>query len=266
MLVKNISRPNQNLLQLLLLITINEFMELIGFDYLMKPIPTKGVLFDNVIYKILSIILLVLLNFVILKQSIYFKPLFQKFNLRKHLLLTAFIVFMFVFPIFGQTPHRIGEAITVGLIAAIPEEYLHRGIILGSLLKNIKMKNQNTKILVVIIINSLLFALYHLDNMKSDGFQNTLGQMIQVFGMAVLLDALYLRYGSILIPMLFHFAIDFEATLANGLQSGPSTYHVSLLTTVFNSTLVAFIYIIIAWFVLRNHLKDNPLLKKIDLD
>ncbi|HCD08521.1 MAG TPA: CPBP family intramembrane metalloprotease [Lactobacillus sp.] len=217
-------------------------------------------------YKVISLVLLLILNFSILKQKIYFKTVFNKTNWKSNIILFGFVLFIVGSSLIGKSSQRVIEAFTIGIIAGIPEEYLFRGIVLGSLLKNLKFKNQSRRIIVSIIIASLLFSLYHFGNIRYDGFQSVFLQMIQTFGMGFLLATAYVRYASILIPILLHFSINFGVTLVSGTSTSTASSHLSFAILLIDALIVAAFYIIIGMLLLRNHLKNNPLIKKLDLD
>lgn len=115
-------------------------------------------------------------------------------------------------------PRNIFDGLFVGLIAAIPEEYLFRGIFLGALLTTLA----KTKycIWTSLIGSSVLFSFYHIGNIFHQNLVATLTQMVVVLGMGFLFGALYVRTASLLIPIIVHFFIDYNLTILQGLPDG----------------------------------------------
>lgn len=69
-----------------------------------------------------------------------------------------------VTPLFSH-PERFKEAVIIGIIAAIPEEYLYRGIILGNLLRSTSfIKLRGKRVIITLVISSFIFALAHVSN------------------------------------------------------------------------------------------------------
>lgn len=56
------------------------------------------------------------------------------------------------------------------------------------------------------LIASVLFSLIHLVNLREAGLLSVINQVIYTFGVGALLQALFLRFNNILLPLLLHFS------------------------------------------------------------
>lgn len=177
----------------------------------------------EILFKVLELILGISLNYWIMKQ-----PVFWTFKLTHHT--SIFIVLLGIISLLISltAPQHVFSGLTVGLIAAVPEEYLFRGIILSCLMR-IKFANSlKLRVLIAIVLSAILFSLYHFGNIKSQSLMATIEQMIEVFGLGILLGVLYIRKGSLLIPMMVHFSLDYGVTVKEGLTSSPSNGSIGL--------------------------------------
>lgn len=174
---------------------------------------------DIVLYKALSLVIILGLNLLLLRQKIIFRmsfgwPSWQKFVFWDIVgCLVAWQIFT------NRNFLDILQASVIGTIAAVPEEYLYRGVIFGGLLRAFYLANRGgtrRNFIYCMLLSSLAFSLAHLSNLPSQGAVATVGQMIQVSGMGMLLAALYVRYGTLLMPIFVHFMIDFLVTLIHG--------------------------------------------------
>jgi membrane protease YdiL (CAAX protease family) len=89
------------------------------------------------------------------------------------------------------TNYDILNILTVVLIAPVVEEVLFRGMIFNELLQNISLVSS-------IIIQALLFGLYHMNIIQG----------LYAFVMALFLGILYYRFKSLWVPIIFHSAFN----------------------------------------------------------
>ncbi|MDN6797680.1 MAG: CPBP family intramembrane metalloprotease, partial [Lactococcus sp.] len=92
----------------------------------------------------------------------------------------------------------------------------------------------------------------------SQGAVATVGQMIQVSGMGMLLAALYVRYGTLLMPIFVHFMIDFLVTLIHGPYPSKLNGVSDETTLIIVSVIWAGIYVAISmWLLWHCHDKEG---------
>lgn len=89
------------------------------------------------------------------------------------------------------------------ICAGIAEEIVYRGIPVAVMMRG---KPDSKRIRRVFLVTSILFSLMHLINGYGAG--NTIVQLIATFIMGMFWGAIYLRTGSILITIVFHFLYD----------------------------------------------------------
>ncbi|MFT8458781.1 MAG: CPBP family intramembrane glutamic endopeptidase [Liquorilactobacillus ghanensis] len=232
-------------------------------DFIYGPLLDKqksgSFLMINSEYKLLVMVTLVILNKVCIKQRIYFNfsTYALKNKLKSLIFLFIFIGYFVITPMLDH-PERLREAFIIGLIAAIPEEYLFRGIILGNLLKNTSFISCKYKqIFICLLISSLTFSMAHISNITTQSVLATLLQIIQVFGYGTILGALYIKTGSLLFPIITHFTLDFAITLVNGTSS---TVHGSFMINLIGTLIITVLCVIIA----ANIIKSAKKLKLFD--
>lgn len=212
----------------------------------------------NITFKVLEFLIAILLNKQYLKAKIFCTFTKKRFKSKSSIFATLFLIYFGILLVL-QHPSRIPEAITVGLIAAVPEEFIWRGMVLGSLASFLsgswRKRSVNS-----LIISSILFGLYHLSNLQVQPLNNTLAQIIQTIGLGTILGATYIKTSNILAPMFLHFFWDFFITLANGINfnsmEGPDW-----MTTAF----VSCVLIAIGLSILLSGNKKYNLVKKLDL-
>ncbi|WP_057875384.1 CPBP family intramembrane glutamic endopeptidase [Liquorilactobacillus aquaticus] len=246
----NIKKESFYLMLLLIIDFLLEFSVIHKIRIALNLSGISGLFF----YKVCSFIILLCLNYLLTKQSVFFK-FTPSANIIKALAIIPVIFLIF----FLAGSKRLPEALIVGTVAAVPEEYLFRGILLGKMLKlfSFKSKDKNMSILFSILISSLLFSLIHLTNLSDQSLISTICQMIQVFGMGILLAVVYIKSGSIVFPMSIHFFIDSLSTLFWGYSnSSPGTTSYSIVSAI----MWMFIYIGISVIVMSNDY-DNKLLQ-----
>ncbi|WP_311406574.1 CPBP family intramembrane glutamic endopeptidase [Liquorilactobacillus uvarum] len=196
------------------------------------------------------------MNYFLTKQVIYFK-----FKISPKIIKLAAVIPVVFFIFFIKGSKRIPETFIVGVIGAVPEEYLFRGIILGKILKllSIKLNNKRMSIIISIILSSLIFGSMHAINLMHQPLLFTVAQMIQTFGLVMLLAAVYIKSGSIIFPMLIHFSLDSMVILIVGYSKAMmGVQHVSILST----GIMLFLYTIVSVGVMANK-HENILLSRL---
>ena len=134
--------------------------------------------------------------------------------------------------------------VLLALLIAIFEETLFRGILLGGFLRRFA-DNVRWGVWLAAIFSSLLFAASHLINLSHQSLTMTIGQVLMAFGFGLLTSAMYLRTGSLLWTITWHFLEDAQVLVNTGLlQQG-----VNLPAWAGLGPLV--VYGGIAWFMLR---------------
>ncbi|WEV43986.1 type II CAAX endopeptidase family protein [Lactobacillus sp. ESL0684] len=96
---------------------------------------------------------------------------------------------------------------------AIFEELWFRGIVLVALVR--RMKQQKLGVFWALLITSIIFGLGHVILNDQPNLQELMLQVISAAGGGFLYGALYLRSQNLLLPMLLHFANDFNAWFFN---------------------------------------------------
>ncbi len=109
---------------------------------------------------------------------------------------------------------RVLNGVVIGVVAAATEEVLFRGIVFAQLRRHWRMWPS-------IVVSGLLFGCLHLINLTHQGGFITLMQILQAAAMGMMLAAMYLRAGSLLAPMSFHFSLDFIAVAIHGTSGTP---------------------------------------------
>ena len=171
------------------------------------------------------------------------------------------------FTVTNRTPIDVLQAAAIGTIAAVPEEYLFRGVMLGGLIRAFYVahhRHAKYQLLVCIGLSSLVFSLAHLSNLPAQGLVITIAQVIQAFGMGAIFAALYIRYGSLLMPIFIHFLIDFVITLVSGPypKEAPSDPN-AITMTIVHAFLIAGIYLAIALRLFRRGQNNEEFLARL---
>lgn len=233
--------PKKQIIFFLILVIFDNFISSPLFNYL-KIHNWKYI----IAFKLVEIIFGLILNNLIFHQKIYFKLSAGK---NTKILSIAIILFLILSSI--SNTRYLFISLIIGICASIPEECLFRGIILGSLLNDNRENINKKSLLYCLIISSFLFALYHIGNIQSQNLTTTIIQVFEAFGMGCLFGTLYIRKGSILLPFLLHFFIDFTATIGNGkiIDNSPSKYKYSIV--------VSLLYMIVFSIIAFNLLKIN---------
>lgn len=214
-------------------------------------------LFSNILYKAIEILLVLSLNYFLTKQAMHFK---FKITLKQAVFLILSIAYLAII-IRGGTKKYLFGTLVWALLTAVSEELLFRGVILGNLLNFIfKWTVPNRKkIFGTVLLASFVFSLEHLTNLMNQSMLITICQLIQTFGMGVLLAAVYIRTGSLVDAINLHFLIDFPGLYFSQFsesQSGSSSQ-----VSIIGSIIVSVIYIIIAIALAKSFSEKNKLIK-----
>lgn len=205
----------------------------------------------NVEYKIVVFITVLILNQIWLKQRVYWQYSIKKFY-NKNIILLLVLVYFMVTPLFSH-PERFKEAVIIGIIAAIPEEYLYRGIILGNLLRSTSfIKSRGKRVIITLVISSFVFSLAHVSNILTQTASVTLFKVIQVLGYGAILGAMYMSTGSLFFSIAIHFMIDFSVTIVNG---NASTANGPFMMGLVDALIVLVLCIIIAMGIVQDEKK-----------
>ncbi|PCS00406.1 CPBP family intramembrane glutamic endopeptidase [Lactococcus fujiensis] len=184
----------------------------------------------NILPQLFYFIIFYLLNQMIFKQ----KVLFEHYSIIKILLLWSPILFL-IYPLFFQGQWLWGAEDFIltnfiyAMLIAICEEYIFRGMILGTLV------SKKVPLLVSLLVSSLLFSLLHFENLTNNSLLNVSFQVLYTFPMGFFLAVLYVKSGNLWTSILAHAFIDFYGFC----MSGGST-----ISTVTSIKLIAFQFII----------------------
>ncbi|KGO32613.1 CPBP family intramembrane glutamic endopeptidase (plasmid) [Oenococcus alcoholitolerans] len=239
---------NKKIIKRLLLVLIFEVLyELFAINILREINEYNNLLF-LFLDKCLFLILLIILNTKLTKQSV---PFSLKLNEKQRNYVSIFAIILFLISFINEK--NFLSAVTIGLIASTTEEYLFRGIILVTLLHLFyRAKKQSTRILFPSVISSVLFGLEHFLNLYSQSLLLTVVQVCQTMAMGFLFASVFLRTKNLLFPMILHFCIDFMATIFWGMQNPAQVSFES-------SFFVIMLYLVIGFVVMIPVLVDNEL-------
>lgn len=120
-------------------------------------------------------------------------------------------------------------------LIGISEEYLFRGLIFPQVLKASGTWTHKD-LYAAISVSSLLFACIHVLNLSNQDLTATVIQMINAFSIGCLFCALYIRSGSLLLPIIFHSLWDFNVIELDGIFLAPSSIFG---TIIFNVVVLA---------------------------
>lgn len=208
------------------------------------------------LYKICSIIVICLLNYLLIKQKICFKPSETKVGW------LVFLVVCFTIVITCLPYKNFWISLDVGTIAALPEELMFRGIILAFVLKMMtKNSTSQWRVVTGLIISSLIFGGFHYINLSSQSFGFTSLQVINAAALGMLLGAVYIKSGTIIVPMALHFIYDFLVTLVKGMSA---TNYTSVQSNQWiGLSVYVLIYSIVALSIINHAPSDNKILPKL---
>ena len=210
----------------------------------------------NVTYKSVEFLIALLLNHSILRAKVFIQRLRWRIDAKKLVLILVLGGYFGGTVIFNHSD-RFASALTVGVIAAIPEEYFWRGLILGYFSQHLYLKPER-RALWSLILSSLLFGLYHLSNLHVQPLDVTMAQVLQAIGLGMIFGAIYLKTGNLLMPIFTHFCWDFFVTLVNGINFSSGS-PVNWMVTVIISSLLCILGVAI---LLANNSRSN-LIKKM---
>ncbi|MBB6432163.1 CPBP family intramembrane glutamic endopeptidase [Leuconostoc carnosum] len=212
------------------------------------------VILNDTFFKVIELILAFILSH-ILPVPKYFKIIFGR---KTVIWLTLMVLITILLAVFNSS--NFWEALFIGVVASIPEEYIFRGISLGYLLT---IFNKNKKgVVLSLVISAGLFSLYHMGNILSQNLEATILQMVAVFGMGFLFGCLYVRTGSLLIAMFLHFFNNYFVTILNGMDTDYKIIHFSA-ATVYPPVIQCIILIIIGILVLNIKNPNKWILPKL---
>ncbi|MDR0298062.1 MAG: CPBP family intramembrane metalloprotease [Streptococcaceae bacterium] len=170
------------------------------------------------------ILILLLVNHFFFKQKI----LFEKYPFFKGLLVSSYTLIAFLVAlIFTLINHKnFGSflLLIVGALAiGVAEEFLFRGLILGTLI------SKGKSLLFSVIVSSFLFGLLHAINIFHQPLLNTIIQVGYAMPMGALLAVVYIKTNNLIYPILMHAMQDLMAISVSGTSSSSET---SLLAVV----------------------------------
>lgn len=222
-----------------------------------ESIITNHYMLDLNIYKILSIFVILILNHYLFSQKFYLKPNFSEFGWQIFIFICLLII---VINIYSK---HFWTALDVGIIAALPEELMFRGVIMGWILEKItRFKQTYVNVSIALGISGIIFGCFHYINLAQQSFSFTTLQVINAVGIGMILGAIYIKSGSLLIPISFHFIYDFIATLIQGM---PETNYTAVSTTEIVGQIIGLaIKAGIAIWIVCFHFENNLLLQKIE--
>ncbi|CAI2651588.1 hypothetical protein AKUG0406_13460 [Apilactobacillus kunkeei] len=245
-----------------ILIPMFIIFEVVIDDYVLQRIyrlffnPTDHFLLYINVYKIVSIIVICLLNYWLIQQKVFFKP-----GERKRWWL-SFLIVCLIIVAFCIPSQNFWSALDIGLLASLSEELMFRGIILGFLLKLMTNKSDSRwRVMLCLTISSVLFGGLHYVNLSMQSFSGTTYQVINAVAFGMILGALYIKSGTILVPMALHFISDFLFGIIGGLPK--NNY-----TPVQNSEWIGLvvyvlIYLVIALIIVNYKASNNKILPKL---
>ncbi|GEK28942.1 CPBP family intramembrane glutamic endopeptidase [Furfurilactobacillus siliginis] len=169
------------------------------------------------------------LNRVWLKQPVYFR-LTERNPLRllavNWVSILLLIMVALMITSLSKTHHvYLGLSIIMLIFVPVAEEYLARGLVLPLAFSVTHGRHQ---LAWAVALSGLTFGLLHSVNLFHQSLSATGIQMLYTFCLGVMLAAIYLRSGSLLMPMLLHGLNDFIATYTNGLAESKTTLGRSL--------------------------------------
>lgn len=175
-------------------------------------VPTV-ILLELVIRYGLAFMLIVWINRHYLKQTVWFKPMIPFKNQAYPLLLAGFMILIYVFTVnLGILKYDANNVsfFMFSLGSALLEEYGFRGVIFPKIMQVVKGSTYH-KLMFGVIGSGILFGLIHFQNIFYQPLFVTLQQVAGAIPFGILMAVLYARTSTILVPILFHFASDFNS-------------------------------------------------------
>lgn len=218
---------------------------------------TNHYMLDLNIYKILSIFVILILNHYLFSQKLYLKPNFSEFGWQIFIFICLLIIAINIYS------KNLWTALDVGIIAALPEEIMFRGVIMGWILEKItRFKQTYVNVSIALGISGVVFGCFHYINLAQQSFSFTTAQVINAAGIGMILGAIYIKIGSLLIPIATHFIYDFAVTIFNGMPE--SNYMIVSGQQLFMQFIFFAIQASIAIRIVCFHFENNLLLQKIE--
>ncbi|MFT8744552.1 MAG: CPBP family intramembrane glutamic endopeptidase, partial [Lentilactobacillus hilgardii] len=150
-----------------------------------------------------------ILNSFYIKQAVFYRPSGSLKSLTfisspvLILLLAITLSITFFYQISFKSLIALWPILIGTTFIGISEEYLFRGLIFPQILKAIGTWTHKD-LYSAIGISSLLFALIHVLNLTGQDLTATVIQMVNAFSIGCLFCAIYIRSGSLLLPIVFH--------------------------------------------------------------
>lgn len=104
-------------------------------------------------------------------------------------------------------------AALAAILPAICEEFLFRGVLFNAFL--LVFNKEKYDILWTSIVCSILFGLFHLNNLTSQSLVSTTGQVISMLGVGLVLSYLRVWSNGLIWGMIVHFLQDFSPKILN---------------------------------------------------
>ncbi len=254
--LKRILSVKGSIFALIMFIVIEKIIE----SGVIVPILVRSSLSEimsNIAYKAVEIALVIGLNRLLVREKMYFRV-----KLSIGLVIFFLISVLYLSLLMNAGPQQyLFEVLLWTSLTAVSEELLFRGVILGSLLKIFikKFSQKRMSVILAVLVASLVFSLEHLSNLANQSLGVTICQLIQTFGMGVLLAAFYIKTGSLLSSIYLHFLIDFPGLYFSQLQLSQGA--LNLKASVIGSIVIAVIYVIVSLLMTRAFNKNNRLIK-----
>lgn len=175
----------------------------------------------NIAYKCAELLMAICLNVFVLKAKIFMSISRPTHHLKSYIIIAAVLSYFCISLIISH-PTRLAAGLTVGLIAALPEEFIWRGLVLGYVAEHLRGTDQSRAVRAL-LLSSIFFGMYHLSNLHVQPLDTTMSQVVQTTGLGMVLGAAYLKSGNVLWPISIHFFWDFCATLGNGIDFSADT-------------------------------------------
>lgn len=171
------------------------------------------------IYKLMLIAFLTIYTYTAKHFILTTKTFNQKLRLKgtsgrimfAYLILLIFLIsieLMNMFPLFKLQFSKILFAALSALISAVFEEFIFRGILFNAFL--LLFCEEKYDILCTSIVCSILFSLIHMNNLTSQSFISTVGQMIFTLAFGLILSCLRLWSNRLAWCIALHFLQDFS--------------------------------------------------------
>lgn len=185
------------------------------------------------------------LNVLFLKQKVTWRI---KSSFKETLLIMIPVFFFFMIDILVSSGRALLDILKAGgisVIVALFEEYYFRGIIFSKI--NFYLNEGKAAYagrIKACLYSGLIFGGFHFINLFHQSFYITTLQVIQVTCLGLVLCALYLRSGSLILPIMLHAAIDFISFISSGPEVDAHLTLTGCLTG-------AVVYIVIAFLLLN---------------